>query len=93
MKARRAYIVVSIVSMHICRLYVCLWRDCCIVIGYESDCLEARCEMGAANEARRRVAQTLLAIGALLLLLGIFTNLTLKVFALSVGGGLSRQAR
>lgn len=44
--------------------------------------------MSAANEARRRVAQVMLAIGALLFLIGAFTNAGWQLFALSSGGAL-----
>lgn len=42
--------------------------------------------MSAANEARRRVAQVVLAIGALLFLIGAFTHGEWRLFALSLGG-------
>jgi hypothetical protein len=42
--------------------------------------------MSAANEARQRVAQVMLAIGALLLLFGVFTNSGWRLFALLLGG-------
>jgi len=42
--------------------------------------------MSAANEARRRLAQVTLAIGALLILIGAFTHTGWSVFALSLGG-------
>ena len=44
--------------------------------------------MSAANEARRRVAQVMLAIGALLLLFGAFAKSGWGHFALLTGGGL-----
>jgi hypothetical protein len=42
--------------------------------------------MSSANEARKRVAQVLLAIGALLLLVGVFSGSGLGFFALPMGG-------
>jgi hypothetical protein len=42
--------------------------------------------MSAANEARRRVAQVMLSLGALLLLFGVFANAGWRLFALSLGG-------
>ena len=42
--------------------------------------------MSAANEARRRVAQAMLAIGALLLLFGAFAKSAWGLFALLTGG-------
>ena len=44
--------------------------------------------MSAANEARRRVAKVALAIGALLLLFGVFSKSGWGLFALFMGGGL-----
>jgi hypothetical protein len=44
--------------------------------------------MSAANEARQRVAQVTLAIGALLFLIGAFTNSGWRFFALLLGGAL-----
>ena len=44
--------------------------------------------MSAANKARQRVAQAMLAIGALLLLSGAFTKSAWGLFALLMGGGL-----
>jgi hypothetical protein len=42
--------------------------------------------MSAANEARKRAAQAMLAIGALLLLIGALTNAGWRLLALSLGG-------
>jgi hypothetical protein len=42
--------------------------------------------MSAANEARQRLAQLMLAIGALLLVIGAFTSAGWRIFALSLGG-------
>jgi hypothetical protein len=42
--------------------------------------------MSAGNEARKRVAQVLLAIGALLFLLGALTHSGWRLFAFSMGG-------
>jgi hypothetical protein len=42
--------------------------------------------MSAANEARRRIAQAMLAIGAFLFLIGVFTIGGWRVLALSLGG-------
>ena len=42
--------------------------------------------MSAANELRRRAAQVMLTVGALLFLIGAFTNSGWKLFALSLGG-------
>jgi hypothetical protein len=42
--------------------------------------------MNAANEARKRAAQAMLAIGALLLLVGALTNAGWRLLALSLGG-------
>jgi hypothetical protein len=42
--------------------------------------------MSAANEARQRIAQAMLAVGALLFLIGAFTSAGWRLLALSLGG-------
>ena len=44
--------------------------------------------MSAANEARKRVAQAALAIGAVLMLFGLFANSGWGIFSLLMGGAL-----
>src|ERR1700690_1564032 len=52
------------------------------------DYLNAWCEMSAANEARKGVSKSMLEIGALLLLFGVFAKSGWGSFALLMGGAL-----
>jgi hypothetical protein len=59
-----------------------------VAIWSEKSSVDGWREMSAANEARKRVAQAALAIGALLLLPGVFTHSGWGIFALLMGGAL-----